>query len=72
MSQVAQIPDYGAQLEASNRLARQLQFLVMVLAGMTMALILTQIIAGSLRTPLDKVGLALPGHERALGTSPHA
>lgn len=71
-SQVAQIPDYGAQLEASNRLARQLQFLVIVLAGMTMALILTQIIAGSLRTPLDKVALALPGHERALGTSPDA
>lgn len=71
-SQVAQIPDFRQQLEASNRLARHLQFLVMAMAGMTMALILTQIVAASLRAPLDKVALALPANERALGTSPDA
>ena len=70
--QVAQIPDFRAQLEASNRLARHLQFLVMVLAGMTMALILTQLLAASMRAPLDKVALALAADERAPGKSPDA
>ena len=72
VSQIAQIPDYGAQLEASRRLARHLQFTVMVLAGMTMALILTQLFAASLKAPLDRVALALSVNDRAPGKSPDA
>ncbi|WP_126176736.1 PilZ domain-containing protein [Tsuneonella rigui] len=58
--QMAQVPDFWARLEASNRLARQLQFLAMALGGMTVALILTQLIAASLSAPLAKVASALP------------
>lgn len=56
---VAQIPDFSAQLEASQRLARRLQFLVVVLAGIAMALILSQLISASLRAPFEEVGSAL-------------
>jgi len=56
---VGQVTDIAERLEGSQRLARRLQFAVVVLAGATMALLAVQLMAATLAEPIERARPAL-------------